>query len=67
LVEKQTTTVDTGDLRRAISALVASASIAAEALRVSERGERDRMRAVIDHSTAGLAALAFAQIPKEKP
>jgi hypothetical protein len=65
IVEKHSTTVDTGDLRRAISAMVSVVNVAAEALRVGGRGERDRGRAVIEEATAGLAALAFAQIPKE--
>jgi hypothetical protein len=65
LVEKRSTTVDTGDLRRAISAMVSAANIAAEALLVGERGERNWGRAVIQEATAGLAALAFAQIPRE--
>ena len=65
IVEKRSTTVDTGDLRRAISAMVAVASVAAEALRVGERGERDRGRTVIQEAANGLAALASAQIPRE--
>jgi hypothetical protein len=65
IVEKHSTTVDTGDLRRAISALASAANVASEALRVGRGGERDRGRAVIDQATAGLAALAFAQIPRE--
>ena len=65
VVEARTTVVDTGDLRRAISALAAAANIAAEAMRCNDREDRDRGRAVIDQCTAGLAALAFAQIPKE--
>ena len=64
VTEAITTVVDTGDLRRAISALSAAANIAAEAMRVNDKGDRDRGRAVIDQCTAGLAALAFSQIPK---
>lgn len=66
LAEARTTIVDTGDFRRAISSLVSAAKIGAEALRVGERGDRDRGRSVIEHCTDALAALAFAQIPKEQ-
>jgi len=65
IVEKRSTTVDTMDLRRAISSMVVAANVAAEALRVGKGGERERGRAVIQEATAGLAALAFAQIPRE--
>ena len=66
VVEKHETTVDTGDLRRAISALSNAANIAAEALKEGQQTERHRSRQVISECTAGLAALAFAQIPKER-
>jgi len=64
VTESVTTVVDTSDLRRAISALSSAANIAAEAMRCNEREDRDRGRAVIDQCISGLAALAFAQIPK---
>ena len=65
--EARTTTVDTQQLRLAISALANAAGVAAEALKVGDGDQRARGRAVIDDCVAGLAALAFAQIPKETP
>ena len=65
IVEKHSTTVDTMDLRRAISAFASVANIASEALRVGQGGERERGRCVIEDAVAGLAALALAQIPRE--
>lgn len=66
LSEAQTATVDVGDLRRAISAFVNAASVAAEALKVGDGDQRQRGRVVIDDCVSGLAALAFALIPKER-
>lgn len=65
IIEARTTTVDTGDLRMAISSMAHVANVAAEALKEGQQSERDRSRAVITHCTGALTALAFALIPKE--
>lgn len=67
LREVESLVVSTSEFRRAVSALSSSANVAAEALRVGGRGERDRARAVIDNCTNWLAALAFSLIPKVEP
>lgn len=64
LVEIESVNISTVEFRRAVSAFVATAQIAAEDMKVRRHGDRDRARSVVDHSVSGLAALAFAQIPR---
>lgn len=66
LPEFQTATVDVGDLRRAISALVCVAHLSADALKMCHPDEKFHNGRIVEESADGLAALSFVLLPKER-
>ena len=66
IVEARQVTLDPMDLRRAISAAANAAQILTAALENTKSDERGRLKGAADECIAGLAALAFAQIPREE-